>query len=88
MAKGSSKTDDIPTDIKKFSFEKALGDLEDIVSRLEAGQVDLDESIELYTRGTQLKQHCESKLRNAKERVDKIVLGAGGSVQSEPADID
>ena len=39
-------------------------------------------------RGTQLKQHCETKLRDAKERVDKIVLGAGGSVESEPAGID
>ena len=88
MAKGSSKTDDIPADIRKLSFEKALGDLEDLVQRLESGQVNLDDSIELYTRGTQLKQHCETKLRDAKERVDKIVLGAGGSVESEPAGID
>ncbi len=88
MAKGSSKTDDIPADIRKLSFEKALGDLEDLVQRLETGQVSLDQSIELYTRGTRLKQHCETKLRDAKERVDKIVLGAGGAVESEPADID
>ncbi len=77
----------IPDDIQELSFEAALSELEEIVRRLEAGQVDLENSIDMYTRGTQLKQHCEAKLRAAKERVDQIILGAEGAVSSKPADL-
>jgi exodeoxyribonuclease VII small subunit len=46
-----------------LSFEAALAELEDIVSRLEQGEVDLEDSIALYERGTALKAHCEKKLK-------------------------
>lgn len=77
----------IPDDIAKMSFEEALKELEQIVEKLDSGQVDLDQSIEIYTRGSQLKQHCDTKLRNAQERVDKIV-GRNGALSTEPADIE
>ncbi len=77
----------IPDDIAKMSFEEALKELEQIVEKLDSGQVDLDQSIEIYTRGSQLKQHCDAKLRNAQERVDKIV-GRNGALSTEPADIE
>ena len=50
---------------------------EQIVRRLEAGQVKLDEAILSYERGAQLKQHCERKLNEAQQRVERIVIGAG-----------
>jgi len=49
--------------------------------------VSLEESIDIYTRGTHLRRHCEEKLRLAQERIDKIVPGPDGGVASEPADI-
>ena len=61
--------------------------LEDIVQRLEAGDVSLEESIDIYTRGAQLKRHCEAKLRAAEEKIEKVVLSPDGSVQAEPADL-
>ncbi len=78
----------IPEEIQAMSFEEALEALEEIVQQLDSGQVSLEDSIGIYTRGTYLKRHCEAKLRSAKERIDKIVVGSGGAVGVEPADLD
>lgn len=85
MAKNETKT--LP-DVAKLSFEQALAELEEIVSRLERGQVDLEDSIAIYERGAALKAHCEKKLKDAQARIEKIVVGAGGSVKSEPASFE
>lgn len=83
------KTEKIPDDIATMSFEQALAELEKIVGRLESGDVSLEESIDIYTRGTYLKGHCEAKLRAAQEKIEKIVVGPeGGAVAAEPAEID
>jgi len=66
------------TTIEALSFEGALKELEAIVSRLEQGEVDLEDSIALYERGQALKYHCEKKLKSAEGRLEKIVLGSGG----------
>jgi exodeoxyribonuclease VII small subunit len=66
--------------VSALSFEAALKELETIVSRLEQGEVDLEDSIALYERGQALKTHCETKLKAAEGRLEKIVLGAGGPV--------
>ncbi len=79
--------DKIPDDIRAMSFEVALKELEAIVARLEGGRVDLEESIGIYERGSQLKAHCEAKLRDAAAKVEKIVLSADGSVSTTPANI-
>lgn len=70
-----------------MTFEQALAELEKIVQDLERGQLDLDAAIGAYERGTQLKMHCEAKLREAQLRVEKISLGPGGEVRAEPADL-
>ncbi len=73
-------------DLSTVSFEAALGELEDIVARLERGDAPLEESIDIYERGALLKKHCEDKLKSAQLKVDKIVLGADGQVGAEPLD--
>ena len=78
----------IPTDIKKLSFELALSQLEEIVRELESGRGALDDAINAYARGAHLKSHCESKLKDAKARIDKIVVGAEGAIGAEPADYE
>ena len=75
----------LPADIAAMSFEDALAELEGIVRRLESGQVKLDDAIQSYERGAQLKRHCETKLNEAQQRVDRIVIGADGAVTVEPA---
>ena len=64
--------------VEDLSFEGALKELEAIVSRLEQGEVDLEDSIALYERGQALKTHCEAKLKSAEGRLEKIVMGANG----------
>jgi exodeoxyribonuclease VII small subunit len=78
----------LPADIDAMSFEDALAELEGIVRRLEGGQVKLDEAIQSYERGAQLKRHCETKLNEAQQRVDRIVIGPDGAVTVEPAKLD
>jgi exodeoxyribonuclease VII small subunit len=75
-------------DLAVMSFEEALVELEQIVRRLEGGQVKLDEAILSYERGAQLKQHCERKLNEAQQRVDRIVIGPDGAISAEPAKLD
>lgn len=87
MAKGDKKAE-IPADIAKMSFEDALAQLEEIVRNLEGGDSALDDAIAAYERGAALKRHCESKLRQAQERVEKISLGANGGPQAEPIATD
>lgn len=77
----------IPNDIAKLGFEEALQQLEEIVRGLESGKGKLDEAIKSYERGAFLKRHCKSKLREAQMRIDKIVVGADGSVKTAPADL-
>jgi exodeoxyribonuclease VII small subunit len=64
--------------IEELSFEGALKELEAIVTRLEQGEVDLEDSIALYERGQALKAHCEKKLKSAEGRLERIVMGEDG----------
>ena len=73
-------------DIQSLSFEAALAQLEQIVNKLETGDVPLEDSIRIYERGAALKAHCERKLKEAELKVEKIVQGPGGAIGLEPAD--
>ena len=73
--------------VAELSFEAALAELERVVARLESGEVPLEESIALYARGTELRQHCEAKLKDAEARVAEITQGPDGSVAARPVDI-
>ena len=78
----------IPKDIAQLSFEEALRALEEIVKGLESGEVKLDQAIENYARGASLKRHCESKLRDAQAKIEKISLDADGSPTAEPINLE
>jgi exodeoxyribonuclease VII small subunit len=67
-------------DIAELSFETALKELEAIVRRLEAGQGELESSIEDYARGTALKEHCMKKLNDARLKVEQIVRKSDGTL--------
>jgi exodeoxyribonuclease VII small subunit len=73
--------------VESLSFEAALRELESIVARLEQGEVDLEDSIALYERGTALKAHCEKKLKSAESRLEKIVLGPDGPKGAETVEL-
>ena len=73
------------SDISDMSFEEAMKELEAVVSKLDRGDVALEESIQLYERGAALKAHCEAKLKAAQEKVDRIVVENGRAAGTEPA---
>ena len=73
-------------EIQKMSFEDALEELKEIVSTLESGDGKLDQAIESYERGAKLKRHCEAKLREAQEKIEKISLGPDGDIATESFD--
>lgn len=74
--------------IADMTFEQALAELEQIVARLESGQAPLEDSIRMYERGSALKAHCETRLEAARLRVEKIVVGAGGTPTAQAAEFD
>ena len=75
-------------EIKNMSFEQALSELEEIVEKLEQGDIDLEDSIDIYERGNLLKVHREEKLKSAKLKVDKIIAQPDGDFTSEPYEDD
>ncbi|MPT47660.1 MAG: exodeoxyribonuclease VII small subunit [Sphingobium sp.] len=70
---------------ESLSFEEALRELETIVQKLERGDVPLDASIALYTRGEQLRAQCQKRLADAEARIEKLTVGMSGApVGAEP----
>ena len=65
-------------EVEQMTFEEALAELEGVVTRLERGDVALDESIAMYERGAKLRARCQQKLAEAEEKVSRITLGDGG----------
>jgi len=76
-------------DIASLPFEAAMKELEDIVDRLEKGNVALEESIVIYERGEALKKHCDDLLKRAEARIEKITFGADGKPKgTQPLDLE
>ncbi|WP_267213119.1 exodeoxyribonuclease VII small subunit [Chelatococcus asaccharovorans] len=88
MTKDASGVADQP-DIAALPFERALAELEQIVARLERGDVALEESLAIYERGEALKAHCEALLKRAEQRIEKITLSSDGrATGTEPLDVE
>lgn len=74
-------------DLAAMTFEDSLRALEEVVRRLESGEVPLDDSIELYERGEALRKHCQARLDAAQARIEKIVAGPDGqAIATQPFD--
>lgn len=58
---------------KNFSFEENLAELEKIVTKLETGEVPLDDAIEEFKKAMDLVKQCDEKLNSAQEAIAKIV---------------
>jgi exodeoxyribonuclease VII small subunit len=63
---------DMEKDLESMSFEDALVELEGIVSRLEEGDLMLEEALTLFERGQSLAAHCNQQLDAAKFRVEQL----------------
>jgi exodeoxyribonuclease VII small subunit len=65
------------------SFEACLDELEKVVKELEAGDLPLERSLELFERGMALSEACRQQLEEAETRVE-ILLKKAGKIQAEP----
>lgn len=68
-------------------FEKALEELEQIVERMEAGEISLEESLKQFERGIRLTRTCQQALREAEQRVQQLVE-ENGETSLEPFQSD
>ena len=67
-------------DIQAMTFEQALKQLEEIVQRLEKGELSLEESLKLYEEGIQLSRLCHGKLEEAEGKVEVLLKNAKGDL--------
>ncbi|AQQ66745.1 exodeoxyribonuclease VII small subunit [Microbulbifer agarilyticus] len=70
---------------KAATFESALEELEQLVERLESGDLPLDEALADFERGVKLTRECQQKLASAEQKV-KILMEENGQVQELPFD--
>ena len=68
--------------IAALPFDRALAELQAVVTRLESGGLPLEESIALYERGVALHEHCAALLAGAELRVQRLVDAAGGALRT------
>ena len=68
------------------TFESSLKELERIVEQLEAGDLPLDQSLELFEQGVKLSRDCQKRLDEADRRVDILLKGDGGAYVAQPFD--
>ena len=62
---------------KDMKFEEALANLEEIVKKLETGEVPLDDAIDEFNKAIKLAKTCDDKLKNAEEAITKLVKENG-----------
>ena len=62
---------------KELSFEESLENLEEIVKKLEVGDVPLDDAIEEFNKAMKLAKSCDEKLKKAEESITKLVKENG-----------
>ena len=58
---------------KKLDFESSLKRLEEIVNKISAGKISLDESLALYKEGQEIIKNLETQLKEAEDKVEKVV---------------
>ena len=65
------------------SFESCLEDLEKVVKELEAGDLSLERSLELFEKGMHLSESCRKQLEEAETRVE-LLIRKDGKTEPEP----
>lgn len=73
---------------KELKFEDQLNRLEEIVGRMESGDLTLDESLKLYEEGVKLSQSCSKRLEEAQKRIEILLRSGSGDLKTVPADDD
>ncbi len=71
---------------KPLKYEEALAQLEDLIERIESGQVGLEDSLQAYEQGMKLITHCRSILSAAEQKITELSAQENGKLVAEPTD--
>ncbi|PIR17400.1 MAG: exodeoxyribonuclease VII small subunit [Deltaproteobacteria bacterium CG_4_10_14_0_2_um_filter_43_8] len=69
---------------EKETFERSLSKLEEVVRHLEKGDLSLDDSLKTFEEGIKWSRMCESKLKEAKGKVEMLMKTEGGELKAAP----
>jgi exodeoxyribonuclease VII small subunit len=69
--------------VENMSFEECMNELNDLVNRLESGELDLDESLKVYERAVKIRERCRAILDDAERKVQTIMASAGGEKRED-----
>lgn len=72
------------TDASPQQFEEALEKLEEIVRRMEDGELSLEKALESFEEGVQLARYCQTKLDEAQKRVELLLKNDKGKIETQP----
>ena len=70
-------------DNKEFNFEKALENLEELVSSMENGELSLEDSLKAFERGIKLTRECQTALKDAEQKVQVLINEEGDTKDME-----
>jgi len=88
VAKTSTKKTEQQAEPDFSRFEASLAELEKIVARMESGEQSLEESLKDFERGVTLTKACQTMLKNAEQKVEKLAQSHGaqdhGELETEP----
>ncbi|MDL1972534.1 MAG: exodeoxyribonuclease VII small subunit [Deltaproteobacteria bacterium] len=69
-----------------MKFEDAISRIEEIIKKLETGEIPLEESLKLFEEGMNLINFCQKKLNEVEQKVEILVKNEGGEVETRPFD--
>ena len=72
--------------VENMTFEECMNELNDLVAKLESGELDLDESLKVYERAVKIRERCRSILDDAERKVQTIMTSAGGEKREDFTD--
>ena len=75
-------------DVEKLSFEESMSMLEELVKKLEGGNLDLDESLRIYEDAVALREHCRKILDESDRKVQAIMETASGTKKEDFTELE
>lgn len=73
---------------EEMTYEEAFKELQDVVARLESGELPLEESLALFERGQSLSERCSTLLEDAELKLKELVPGAEGGFNEIDLDLE
>ena len=64
-------------------FEQAIAELEEVVGKLEKGELTLDESIDFFQKGVELSKYCSKRLDEAERKITLLIEKENGEISEE-----